>query len=184
MKALSKKSRSKKKLIILVVALLVVIAGSVFAYAKLANPAKDQDSSATGQNNSETTKTNNNPATPQQQNAGSNQKQDIVDKDQNQSTTPPDSLTVTITAANQNGSVVNIRSLVNTVSSDGTCTLTVTNGSSKTTKTSGLQALAGSSTCQGFDLPVSSLPKGTWHIVLSVTAGNAKGSAQKDIVVN
>lgn len=182
MKTLSKTSRSKKKIIISAAVILAVVIGGVLAYAKLATPPAKQDSSTT-QNGSETPKTNNEPATPQQQDAGSNQKQDIVDRDQNQSTTPK-SLAVTITAANQNGSMVNIRSLINTVSANGTCALVITNGSSKTTKTSGMQALAESSTCQGFDIPVGSLPKGTWHIMLSVAAGDAKGSAKKDIVVN
>jgi len=183
MKTLSKTSRSKKNLVIIATAtLLILTVGSIIAYYKLTTPNSKE--TAKTQDTSETPRTNDNPATPQQQDAGSNQKQDVVNRDQNQPTTPTTSLTVTITAANQNGSLVNIRSLVNTVSSTGNCSLSITSGSSKITKTSGLQALAESSTCQGFDIPVSSLPKGTWHITLSVTAGSAKGSTQKDIVVN
>lgn len=175
---------SKKKAIILIAIIIALAAGTgLYAYYRGSSSHTQSANDTSSSNQPSNSKKEDKPATPEQQKAGNQQKQDIINKDQEAQTTPT-ALGVTITAANQNGTVVNIRSLIGTVSTSGTCTLTVANGSATITKTSGIQALAESSTCQGFDIPTTSLPKGTWHATLSVVIGNAKGSAKKDIVVN
>lgn len=71
-----------------------------------------------------------------------------------------------LTAANQNGSLFQIRFDIGAVTNTGTCTLTLNKGSVTLTKTAGIQALAGSSTCKGFDIPISELSAGTWQLTL------------------
>jgi hypothetical protein len=183
MKLKQKNFFTKKKIITTVLALVLISGGGAYAFFATHPSIETQDSKSQSADKKDKTETNTQPATTQQIQAGENQKQDILNKDQASPTTPS-SLTVTITAANQNGNVVNIRSLINTVSNSGNCTLTITNGTSTTTLSSDLQALADSSTCKGFDVPASSLPKGTWHIVVDATVGTSHGFAQKDIVVN
>lgn len=180
MKSISVKPRKHLKRNLAIAAILVVIAGAgAFAYYKITTPTS-KDSSSTNQTDTNIDK---NPPTEEEKQAGESQKQAIVDKDKNQTNTPI-SITVTITAANQNGAVFNIRSLISAITSTGVCNLTLTKGSVVVTKTSGTQALADSSTCKGFDIPTSELAKGTWHAVLTVTTSNASGKAEQNIVIN
>jgi hypothetical protein len=75
-------------------------------------------------------------------------------------------VSITITVANQNGSTLQIRSLISAVTGTGTCTLTLTKSGKTVTTTVGVQALASSSTCQGFNIPTSELSPGTWQLAL------------------
>lgn len=179
MKSISRKSKGK---LIITLSLIVVLllTGGAFAYWKLAPQKGDQ---GTGQTKTESS-TNYKPPTDDEKAAGSSQKQETVtnDKNGNDSSTP--NLPVTITAANQNGNVLNIRTLIAAVSSTGSCTLTLTNNGQTVTKTSGIQALAESSTCKGFDIPTGELSKGKWHIVIKVTTGSASGQAEQDITIS
>ena len=84
---------------------------------------------------------------------------------------------ISITAANQNASIVQIRTLIPAVTTAGTCTLTLRLGSSTITKTTAIQALPDSSTCKGFDIASSEfVTKGNW--VAQVTYTDAIGSTQ------
>lgn len=76
------------------------------------------------------------------------------------------SISMTITAANQNDTSFQIRSLISTVTNDGTCTLTLTQGTKTITKTAGVQAAANSSTCKGFDIPLGELSVGSWQAAI------------------
>jgi hypothetical protein len=178
MKSISVKPNRHLKRNLIIAAILVVIAGGgAFAYYKATTPVTKE-----APTKSDTT-IDHNPPTKEEQQAGDSQKQAIIDKDKSPATTPS-SITVTITAANQNGNVLNIRSLIGTVTSTGSCHLTLTKGEAVVAKTSGIQALADSSTCKGFDIPTSELAKGTWHAVLTVTSNNVSGKAEQDIVIN
>jgi len=130
------------------------------------------------------------PATKSQQDAGKDQKQQTIDSTKSsdtQNTTTNQSIGVIITSAIQNDktNTLNIRSLIDTVTNNGECTLTLTNGTKTITKTSDIQASASSSTCKGFDVDIDSeLSTGTWHIKLLVTIGNITGQAEQDKVLN
>lgn len=196
MKSLSSSSPSPYKKIALSVLGVLVVAGIIAAaYVYLghgtifgwsANPGPSQSHPDTK------------PPTKEQTQAGNTLKTDIVNEDRaaqgkppipgtnssSSSTTTNAQLDVTITAANQNGSVVNIRSLISTVTSNGTCTLTLTKDTSTVTKTAGIQPLANASTCKGFDIPTSELSQGTWHISLTISSGSKTGTASGNVVVN
>lgn len=90
---------------------------------------------------------------------------------------------LTITAANQNGSLLQIRTLIAYVSSSGTCTLTLTKGTQTITKTTAIQALASTSTCQGFDIAVSELSPGTWNASVNFENTDVTASATKGVSV-
>lgn len=55
--------------------------------------------------------------------------------------------------------------------SDGTCTLTITNGDQKTTQTAAVIFAPNYSSCAGFSVPISTLGAGTWDITLNVASG-------------
>jgi len=94
------------------------------------------------------------------------------------------SVSVSITAANQNGSILQIRALIGAVENNGTCTLTLSQAGQQTiTKTAATQALASTSTCQGFDVPTSELSTGVWHITITYDSPTLTGAATKDVTI-
>ncbi|MDQ3064774.1 MAG: hypothetical protein M3Q36_00710 [bacterium] len=133
-----------------------------------------------------------NPPTDDQKTAGEKIKEQSIEKDElgKPGTDGPESgqgndenINVTITSANQQGSILRIRSLIDIVTNTGTCTITLTKGSAVVTKTSDIQAMANSSTCKGFDIPTSELSAGQWHIQLNVSSNNRSGTTAKDITI-
>lgn len=69
---------------------------------------------------------------------------------------------------NQDTNGVYIRSVIQTVTSSGACTLKMTGPNGATyTDTSGVQAMPSFTSCKGFDVPRSSLAAGTWSIAVS-----------------
>lgn len=101
-------------------------------------------------------------------------------------TTPGDKSTVDmqITAYNQDSDTVYIRSLIQLITSSGSCQLRMSGPNGKTySATSGVQAVSSSSTCGGFNIPVSSLSPGNWTINLSFSNDSYSASVTRDIVV-
>jgi len=91
---------------------------------------------------------------------------------------------VEITAANQNKGVLSIRILVQTLSSGGTCSLSMSGPAGKIySAVAESQTGPSTSTCKGFDVPVSSLSSGTWTITIQYEDASVKGSASKEITV-
>ncbi len=110
-------------------------------------------------------------------------KNDVISQDENgKSNTGSDPTPAPIESPNGGKSSVNsysaslsqdtngvyIRSIIQTVSSSGTCTLVMTGPSGKTyTATAEVQAQPSYTTCKGFDVPRSSLAAGSWSIKVS-----------------
>lgn len=93
------------------------------------------------------------------------------------------SVGVSITASSQAGSIYQIRSLISALTSNGSCTLTLTKGSATVIKTAKVQTLANSATCQGFDIPVSELSPGTWSVSLVFENSEIQGNTTATITV-
>ncbi len=92
--------------------------------------------------------------------------------------------TLTITSANQNNNVLQIRTLISSIWSNGTCTLTLSKeGYNTVTKTAGVQSLASDSTCKGFDIPTSELGAGVWSAKISATNGTDTVSSTKEVTI-
>lgn len=107
-----------------------------------------------------------------------------VENEPTESPTTPATLAASITAANQNGNTLQIRTLIETVSSDGTCKLTLTKGSDVHTYTAGVQAQSSASTCKGFDIPTSGLSAGTWQIAIDITVQGKKAHLTKNVTIS
>lgn len=165
----SKASRKKVLIIISIVVLLLLSAGSYFAYRHFYSTDKK-----------DTPSVNYEEATTEQKNAGNKTKDGSVNSgneskpnsgsDQAEAPIPQDNgkrkISATMTTANQNGSLMQIRFDLGGVTSSGTCTLSLKKGSKSVTKSAGVQALAGSTTCKGFDIPMNELSAGTWQVTL------------------
>lgn len=173
-----KKSSSKKStvaVIIAVVLILTLAAGSfIYVYAfdgNLFGWTKPNDSSQNNQND-----INYDLPTEEQAESGTSIKENSIN-DNTDSTTSTPSIDISITAASQNDSMLQIRALIPVVTSNGSCTLTLTAGSEVVTKTSEVQALSNASTCKGFDIPTSELSKGTWNIEVKYNNDSQIGTA-------
>jgi len=165
---IQKRSNNRKKIILIAVAAILII-GAIGAYVAYSLLSQPDDSSV-----------NYDKATNEQKEAGSSTKANNVNtsdeskfssgSDQAEAPVPQDNgkgkISATMTAANQNGSVVQIRFDLGGVTSSGTCTMKLTKGATSVTKSAGVQAMAGSTTCKGFDVPTSELSTGTWQVSL------------------
>lgn len=173
---------SNKKTIVFTLCALVVIAVAIATLLYLKNQSdKQQDKTSDAK---------------QQKAAGEQTKSNAIDASNGKAEandTPPapqpiegtskSSVGVTMTASTQNGSVYQMRFQIDSPTTDGTCTLTLTKGSSTVTKTANVQALAKISTCQGFDVPVSELSPGQWSAHLSYESSTLTGSTTSTITV-
>lgn len=90
---------------------------------------------------------------------------------------------VAITAKNQTSQTYQIRAQIDGLLTNGTCTLTLTNGPSTVTKKAEVQNLSSTSTCMGFDVPLSELSVGTWQVTLIADSATVTGSVTNSIVV-
>ena len=183
----SRKSTTRKKLIIISGFILLIFASSfIYVYAFNGNLFGWQKST-TPNTNKDQKSVNYDPSTPEQQKAGTTVKSGSTDTPPTPTPIPGSdkkNVQILITAANQNESTLQIRTLISAVENTGICTLTLTNAGKPTvTKTVNSQALASTSTCQGFDIPISELPVGTWHIVIEYNSTALTGSANQDIVI-
>lgn len=90
----------------------------------------------------------------------------------NAATQNPDN--VSITATQTDSSTVTVQTKL-VGYSDGSCTLTATNGSKTFNQTAQVIYAPDFSTCAGFSVPVSQLGTGTWNVKLDVTSrGNTQ----------
>jgi hypothetical protein len=94
------------------------------------------------------------------------------------------SVNIEITSAIQDQSALRIRSLIQTVTNTGECTITLSQpGRASYTATADIQALSSSATCKGFDIPLDQLSKGTWKITLSFANDELTAQTEKDISI-
>ncbi len=93
---------------------------------------------------------------------------------------------VVITAANQSdsSSPLIVAAYINTLTSQGTCTLTLTRQGYQTfTQTVAVQASSSSSTCEHFNVPASSLSSGKWSLTVAYSSTSAQGTATQDVII-
>lgn len=89
-----------------------------------------------------------------------------------------------ITSVNQDSTTLRIRTIVQSVSSSGNCTISMKGPSGKSyTEKVEAQPLPSSSTCKGFDIPISSLSKGDWTVTINYEDAGVTGSATKEVSV-
>jgi len=162
-----KKSSTRKKL--LIIAGVVVILISTFLILEATGATHIIRSL-----NDQTTDTNITPEQAKENEINSNNKETFVTDKSNSNTSNPDVQALTSdnisisTQRETDGSVTILTQLKNY--SDGTCDLTITNGSNKYTQTAQIIYQESFSSCAGFSVPLNSLPTGTWQISMTVTS--------------
>lgn len=126
------------------------------------------------------------PSEPQKQ-AGSSTKDTITQSSSETASQPnnqPSTTVVTITSTNQSNGTLYIRALIDTINPDGTCELVMKSSTGKTYTTAArTQTLANNSTCQGFNVPISSLSAEKWVITLNYKDAATTGTTTQEIVI-
>lgn len=116
---------------------------------------------------------------------GGNSNETEKNEADNSNSASPNPLSASITSAAQNGGTLQIRTLIEKVTSSGTCTLELSKtGSNTITKNASVQALSSSSTCAGFNIPTSELSSGTWRISITITSGDDEAHLTESVVVS
>ena len=171
----SKKSKKTLKIIAAVIAVILLAGGGVFAYWQATKPNQNKDNQNNNQTNnqsgssttsSEDDQNDISSSTPSNETNTESKTPEQYSDDSSSSSTQSGRLSIN---AFQADSVVRVTVSINQIWSSGTCSLSITNGTSSTTKTAPIQAMPSYSTCQGFSIPVSELGAGTWKLSLSAT---------------
>jgi hypothetical protein len=182
---------SNKKLLIIIGAIVLLAGASVGAAAALKwGPFAEQSKSEGSTNLDKPTK--------EQKETGQSAKDQTVNS--NGSTTTPGSdpstipapgngsnkasVSAEITAANQNGETLQVRTLIQLVTNEGTCTVSLKRSDGKTySEQASVQALSSATTCSGFNIPVSELGSGTWDLTVSFENSGYTASASKQVAI-
>ncbi len=187
---IQKKSLSKKKLsaIIAILVLVVGIGVAAAAYFKV-GPFSNSQTQTDGINFDEPTQDELDEGKDAKDATVNETTKPGVGSDQPSAPIPnPDSGKSTvgseITSTNQNGSQLQIRTLIQAVTSEGTCILSMEGPSGKTySQGAGVQALPSASTCKGFDVPVNQLSSGPWKIQVVFENATLSSTATSQVTI-
>jgi len=189
---ISKRNTGKRKIAI-ILATLITLAAVAIATAVLAKigPFEPKD-------NGTDTHVNLDKPSDEQVKAGEAIKKDSVNSGDkgassgSDSSTPPSpsssgnttDVTMNITAANQDSDTLYIRTLIQLVTSSGSCQIKMNGPNGKTySATSNVQAVSSSSTCEGFNIPTSNLSAGNWTINVTFSNGSYSAATSKEVTI-
>jgi len=160
----------------------IVVLASIATYAAFSYLHQKDSPTNTAQQKKSPEGIDYNQPTKEQQAAGTvqkNQAQTQAQSDKASTTNSNGKVTVTIPSIMSSDGQVRISTLIEAVTNDGTCTLSLSKDGTVVTKQSGIQAGPSSSTCKGFTIPTSELSSGQWQATIQVQTGNEMGSATK-----
>jgi hypothetical protein len=93
-------------------------------------------------------------------------------------------LEVIITSNAISNSTLRLRVQINSIESEGVCSLSLKDINNRTLFFSAeLLSLASTSTCAGFDIPTSELTSGVWTAIIDVENSSKRGTASKVITI-
>ncbi len=176
-----KRRRRSKKWVSRVLFLLLIVAAGVICYFvwdgyfrdKSNDTPKSGETTLTEQKNDK--KEENKPEEKKKE-PEVKEKEPVVQYDGGDPNTAND-ITGVITYAGVTGSNLVIRVNIDQFLNGGTCTLSIKQGGSTVYNSSAAVAeSASTSTCQGFNVPVSGLPKGQVEIVINVSSNGKSGN--------
>ena len=91
------------------------------------------------------------------------------------------SLTGSLTSANKSGDNLVIRVNIDQYLSSGTCSLNLENNGTLIEKSANILPTASTSSCEGFDVPLSELSSGTWNIIINLASGEKTGEIKGEV---
>lgn len=97
---------------------------------------------------------------------------------------PTVSVSITATTIDKTANVLYIRSLIQTVSSSGKCTLSMNNDSGSVYSSSAeSQPGPSTSSCKGFNIPLSKLSPGKWKIAIHYEDDSVTGNTEGEVTI-
>ena len=122
------------------------------------------------------------PPTDAQIRDGQSIKKDSIE---NEGSEQSSTTSIQITASTQisAGGTIAIRTLIQRITDQGTCSLVMKKNSQTVTKTASVQSLPNGSTCQGFNIPFSELSEGVWDIRIEYRSGSDTASDESTVEV-
>jgi hypothetical protein len=182
-----KKQSKMKKITIICLAVALLLGGIATAYWYNYQQTQKKEALKTPdqRKSKKVNVINKDKPTSEQIAAGEEAKQQAIEAAEasNSDASAQNPLSVTISAANQNSPMLQVRAFANTITNAGTCDLTLTKGGVTVTKSAGTQASASISSCKGFDIPLSELSPGTWQLTVTVKDGTQSGTAQRTVEI-
>jgi len=169
----SRKYKKKTLLVVLIVAIITIAAGLLVYFLVV------RDSMLSGQP-SEQSKDRSDKEI-EYDSSGNSPSAEMITKDYEDNTGQAHSLSGFITSANVSGDFLLLRVQIDELLSDGVCSLTLSKGQLKVKKDSGIIDSATSSSCYGFDVPVSELSPGTWQIEIVVSSNGKHGTIKDEV---
>jgi hypothetical protein len=175
------KIRNKNFIWAVIITLILVLASVVTMYARNLGPFS--------KTTNEQTEINFSDATAEQKAAGKTIKEQSVspaDETSNSSSEPKATTSISktvgieITNLNRSGSNLIVKTLIQEISSSGSCTLTLTQaGKQPITRVVKTQALPSSSTCRGFT--VGNLGSGVWNLRIDYSSNKSSGNISRTV---
>lgn len=182
---INNKNKKKKMIIATVIVLLLVGGGTAWAKITQVGPFSEKGTidkkppSSEQKKNQKTIKKESIEA-----NSGEQTNKPSQEDGASQSSTNSGSIGIMITSVNQDNNNLVISTLIQAVSSDGSCAITLTRNGSKTyNQTVGVQPMASSSTCKGFTVPKNQLTSGAWSIDLQYKSSKGSGNTKRTVEV-
>ena len=167
----SKKSSKKSALVIGIVILCLLIAGGFYYKQRQNNIAPEP----------QTTKLD----TPPVSDGGTDGSGKTPQPYESSDKTENPSLDGVINFKSVVNDMLTIRVTINQSISSGTCSLTLTRTTDKkqVLKSAEIVQNPSSTTCKGFDVPISELGSGTWSIVIEIVDGDKTGNISGEVTI-
>ena len=181
------KKSYKKPLTITAIA-IIVLAGGIFTYfttlssdnhyQSTSSKTESKESDSTEPTDSDSSSNTSNSTNPERE-----KEKNITPAYEGDDANNNASLTGVITHKSVVDDNLIIRTTMDQTLSSGSCTLTMTNRQKTVTKSSDVAQNPSSSTCEGFDIPMSELGSGNWNIEIVVTSGEKTGILKDSVVL-
>ncbi|MGE5327868.1 MAG: hypothetical protein ACM3KH_00885 [Thiobacillus sp.] len=167
MKIANKKPNNTKRWIIVIICFVLIAAILLVGKPLLLNDGK----TATEQNSKSNSTTPPKSKTP-------------INIEPTNNKLPSGSVDANITYVRQEDGLLKIGTIIDYVTNDGSCVLTLSNGQNSIQKTVNITALPSSSACNGFEVPVIELSKGDWDITIDIQASSKTAQLTQKVTVN
>ena len=93
-------------------------------------------------------------------------------------------MSITAATVDKSTATLYVRSLIQTISSNGTCTLSMRHSSGRIySNSAGSQAGPSTSSCKGFNVPLSQLTPGKWTITIRYEDATVTGAAEGEVTI-
>lgn len=178
----NQKTDKQKKIIISIIAVVVIVILTFFILRYLDNKNhKTQDDNKTIETTQNKDENNANNTSKNDTKAVEDSNKLTIESDKKpiqnyEGSIDKNSITGVFNSKSVSNGILVIRVTFNQLLRTGACDLTLTNTAGKTvTKTANVIANPSSSSCMGFDIPVSELGNGEWNIQLKVKSGDLNG---------